>query len=87
LLQVVSGDELGNLFQWSGCLDDKQGARVQDMSHFVNLGSPVRSLFLLGHRCLAYTGTSQFNPKSRMLYIDYGIIFGQSLKEKPRPLE
>lgn len=57
---VLSGNEMGNLFHWKGCLGCDQ-ATQQDMIHVANFNSPIKSIYCLGHRIICYTGDNHLH--------------------------
>lgn len=52
---VISGDEMGNLFHWSGCLKAYGKSAFEDMCHIANLSSPVKCLYLHASRIVCFT--------------------------------
>ena len=57
--QILSGDEMGNLFRWQGCLHCEQETS-QDMTHITNLQSAIKSIFILVTRIICYTSTFSY---------------------------
>ncbi|XP_053399893.1 uncharacterized protein LOC123557594 [Mercenaria mercenaria] len=51
---VLSGDEMGNLFLWTGCLGCGQEDK-QDMAQVANIGCCIKSIYILGKRIVCYT--------------------------------
>ncbi|XP_060556281.1 uncharacterized protein LOC132716955 [Ruditapes philippinarum] len=57
---VVAGDLFGSLYTWSDCLGCDQQDK-QDMTYITNLGSCIKSIFLLGKRIICYTSDGFLN--------------------------
>ncbi|KAK3600513.1 hypothetical protein CHS0354_028713 [Potamilus streckersoni] len=54
---VLSGDEMGNVFKWSGNVLDKENKyTAEDMIFLNNFRSPVKKLFILEDIIICFTG-------------------------------
>ncbi|XP_052792559.1 uncharacterized protein LOC128226637 isoform X2 [Mya arenaria] len=67
---VLSGDEMGNLFQWSGCLQCRQEGN-QDMTPVANLQARVKAIFIQGSKIICFTSDnclhiSQYKSDSKI---------------------
>lgn len=73
--EVISGDERGNLFHWTSCLGCGQRDQ-QDMTHVANIGSCIKSIYILGRRIVCFTNDGMLHvshPADRFGFSRYDI--------------
>lgn len=61
---ILSGDELGNVFQWTRFAESPvkpRGTNQEEMTHLTNLNSPIKELFLLSDRVVCFTGDGKLH--------------------------